>query len=75
MFNRCSVEIILHIDVLLYVFMGDGEGHVLLLYHLDPSSPDLFIYLFIYLFIVSLPFLGPLLWHIEISRLGVESEL
>ena len=34
----------------------------------------LFIYLFIYLFL-SLPFLGPLPRHVEIPRLGVESEL
>ena len=30
--------------------------------------PTLFIYLFIF---VSLPFLGPLPWHIEVPRLGV----
>ena len=35
-----------------------------------------FIYLFIYLFIfVFLPFLGLLPWHMEVPRLGVESEL
>ena len=35
-----------------------------------------FIYLSIYLFIfVFLPFLGPLPWHMEVLRLGVESEL
>ena len=32
----------------------------------------LFIYLFIFVF---LPFLGPLLRHMEVPRLGVESEL
>ena len=32
-------------------------------------------YLFIYLFLVFLPFLGPLPWHMEVSRLGVELEL
>ena len=32
----------------------------------------LFIYLFIYF--VLLPFLGPLLWHMEIPRLGVKLE-
>ena len=31
----------------------------------------LFIYLLIYLFIVFLPFLGPLPLHIEVPRLGV----
>ena len=35
----------------------------------------LFIYLFIYLFIVFLPFLGLLQRHMEVPRLGVESEL
>ena len=39
------------------------------------NSKNLFYYLFIYLFIfVFLPFLGPL-WHLEVPRLGVESEL
>ena len=33
----------------------------------------LFIYLFIYF--IFLPFLGPLPWHMEVPRLGVESEL
>ena len=27
-------------------------------------------YLFIFLFFVFLPFLGPLLWHMEVPRLG-----
>ena len=31
-----------------------------------------FIYLFIFVF---LPFLGPLLWHMEVPRLGAELEL
>jgi len=35
-----------------------------------------FVYLFIYLFMfVFLAFLGPLLRHMEVPRLGVESEL
>ena len=33
---------------------------------------QLFIYLFIYLFIFV--FLGPYLWHIEVLRLGIESD-
>ena len=37
-----------------------------------PRNDKGFIYLFIYLFIY---FLGPHLWHMEIPRLGVESEL
>ena len=38
--------------------------------------PFYFFYLFIYSFIfVFLPFLGPLPWHMEVSRLGVKSEL
>ena len=28
-----------------------------------------------FFFFVFLPFLGPLLWHMEVPRLGVESEL
>ena len=28
-----------------------------------------------FIFFVFLPFLGPLLWHVEVSRLRVESEL
>ena len=35
----------------------------------------LFIYLFIYLFWSFCCFFGPLPWHMEIPRLGVESEL
>ena len=39
------------------------------------NNTDLnFIYLFIYLFVV-LPFLGLLSWHMDVPRLGVESEL
>ena len=56
------------------VFVGKGEHHALLLYHLDPLLEDI-IYLFIYLFIVFLPFLGLLLRHMEVPRLGVEWEL
>ena len=31
--------------------------------------------LFFFFFFVFLPFLGLLLWHMEVPRLGVESEL
>ena len=31
--------------------------------------------LFYFIFGVFLPFLGPILWDIEVSRLGVQSEL
>ena len=40
---------------------------------IDFISLFAFIYLFIYLFIFV--FLGLLPWHVEIFRLGVESEL
>ena len=37
---------------------------------------DLFIFiLFYFIFLVFLPFLGALLWHMEVPRLGVESEM
>ena len=40
------------------------------------SGNSLIIYLFIYLFIYFIfVFLGPYPWHMEIARLGVESEL
>ena len=35
----------------------------------------LFIYLLIYLFFVFLPFLEPFLRHMEVPRVGVQSEL
>ena len=42
-------------------------------------APNLFLFifiLFIYLyFVVLLPFLGPLPWHMEVPRLGVKLEL
>ena len=31
-------------------------------------------FLFLFLFFVFLPFLGPLPWHMEVPRLGVQSE-
>ena len=34
-----------------------------------------FRHLNIFFFLVFLPFLGPLPWHMEVSGLGVESEL
>ena len=37
-FNRCSEKIILHVDGFFDVFVGEGEHHVLLLCHLDPTS-------------------------------------
>ena len=37
------------------------------------GTPDVLIYLFIYF--IFLPFLGLLLWHTEVPRLGVELEL
>ena len=33
------------------------------------------IYFLFFNFFVFLPFLGPLPWHMEVPRLGVESEL
>ena len=35
----------------------------------------LFIFCFLFCFFVFLLFLGPLLWHMEVPRLGVQSEL
>ena len=61
------------------VFVGEAEQNVFLLHHLDPSPGlsfnilYLFSYLFIYLFFFC--FLGPQGWHMEVPRLGVESEL
>ena len=40
--------------------------------HLQPLYLPFYIFIFIYLFFV---FLGPYLWHMEVSRLGVKSEL
>ena len=40
---------------------------------LGPSALAPTIFLFIYLFILS--FLGPHQWHMEVPRIGVESEL
>ena len=51
---------------------------------LSPSISDVFLYLscfsfpfsfFFFFLFVLLPFLGPLLWHTEVPRLGVQSEL
>ena len=43
--------------------------------HTNINSIILFIYLFTYLFIYLFIFLGPHSWHMEVPRLGVESEL
>ena len=41
-FSRCSVRIILHADFFFpHVFVGEGELHILLLYHLCPGSHSL----------------------------------
>ena len=37
---------------------------------LDPGPEKIFLFCFVFL-----PFLGPLLWHMDVPRLGVESEL
>ena len=37
--SRCSVCIILHVGGLFVLFVGEGECYVLLLCHLDPTSP------------------------------------
>ena len=39
------------------------------------GSDPLVTELFLFFFFVFLPFLGPLPWHMEVPRLGVESEL
>ena len=40
------------------------------------SQRDISFFFFsFFFFFVFLPFLGPLLWHIEVPGLGVESEL
>ena len=43
----------------------------------DPGSGSQlsFFFLFFFFFFVFLPLLGPLLQHVEVPRLGVESEL
>ena len=42
----------------------------------DPSlAYDKYKYVYFYFIFVFLPFLGTLPWHMEVPRLGVESEL
>ena len=51
----------------------EGRGWNLHL-HSDPSCRSQILYLF-FLILSFLPFLGPLPWHMEVPRLGVELEL
>ena len=39
------------------------------------TSVQFFKFVVVVVVVVFLPFLGPLPWHIEVPRLGVESEL
>ena len=38
------MQIILQVDVFFDVFVGEGEHDILLLHHLDPSSPMTFYF-------------------------------
>ena len=55
------------------VLSGDGDG-ILLIKGGEQRTGKWRFYLFIYFF-VFLQFLGPLSWHMDIPRLGVELEL
>ena len=62
---------------MVFQFVGSQpKDGVLIRLHLHPSSYlAIASYLFIYLFIYLIVFLGLHQWHMEVSRLGVESEL
>ena len=67
--------------------MSHGYGPNIIKEGEDPIFPNLFLILMIrltlflflsffsFFFFCLLPFLGPLLWHMEVPRLGGESEL
>ena len=56
--------------------LGLDNGMMRLKVDAGPDGEDsLFFCLFVCLFVLSLAFLGPLTQHMEVLRLGVESEL